>query len=70
MHNTSIGGFFSLLIGILIAYLGYTNLYLMFTYTNPSLNVVQSTIDFDKLGTINYDDINILLFYRLMDSSQ
>ena len=57
------------MIGILIAYLGYTNLYLMFTYTNPSLNVVQSTVDFDKLGTIKYDDINILLFYRLIDSS-
>ena len=63
MHNTSIGGFFSLMIGILIAYLGITNLYLMFTYTNPSLSVVESTIDFDQLGTVNYDDMNILLFY-------
>ena len=63
MHNTSTGGFFSLMIGIIIAYLGYTNLYLMFTYTNPTLSVVQSTIEFDQLGTVNYDDINILLFY-------
>ena len=51
------------MIGILIAYLGITNLYLMFTYTNPSLSVVESTIDFDQLGTVNYDDMNILLFF-------
>jgi hypothetical protein len=40
VHNTSLGGFFSLQIWILVAYLGYTNLKLMFTFTNPSLSVV------------------------------
>ena len=40
VHSTCIGGFFTMLIVILIAYLGYTNLLLMFTYTNPSLSVV------------------------------
>ena len=40
VHNTCIGGFFSMLIGILIAYLGFTNLKLMFTHDNPSLSIV------------------------------
>ena len=35
LHTTAVGGFFSLLIGILISYLAYTNLVLMFTFNNP-----------------------------------
>ena len=41
VHNTAIGGFFSLMIGGLIAYLGYSNLELMFNKKSPSLGVVQ-----------------------------
>ena len=63
VHNTAIGGFFSLMIGGLISYLGYTNLELMFKFNNPSLSIVQQKVDFNKLGTLNYDDLNILIFY-------
>ena len=41
VHNTAIGGFFTLMIVGLMAYLGYTNLELMFTFDNPSLSIVQ-----------------------------
>ena len=63
VHNTAIGGFFSLMIGGLISYLGYTNLLLMFTFSNPSLSIVQQKVDFSKQGTTNFENINILIFY-------
>ena len=69
LHNTSIGGFFTLFIIGLISYLGITNLQLMFGLSNPSLSVVQSRQDFEKLGNVSYDDLNILLFYQLLDTS-
>ena len=40
VHNTVIGGFFTFLIGGLIAFLGYKNLQLMFNYDNPSISIV------------------------------
>ena len=63
VHNTVIGGFFTLMIVGLISYLGYTNLYLMFTFNNPSLSIIQQKVDFSKQGTTNFEDLNILIFY-------
>ena len=63
VHNTAIGGFFTLMIVGLISYLGYTNFWLMFTFSNPSLSIIQQKVDFSKLGTSNFEDLNILIFF-------
>ena len=41
----------------------------MFKFNNPSLNVIQSKIDLNKVGTINYDELGILIYYQIIDTT-
>ena len=64
-HNTAIGGFFSILIKMAIAFYVFINVSKLVHYDDDQIRMTVSNLNLTSEGVLNYDTTNVTLFWVL-----